>query len=434
MKNTPLNPLFLEGKLNEIFNFFVPSPWGRLGWGFKKNTSLFPLFLVGKFGWSSLNRNMSFKSLFLLMSMLFLLNSCDSEKIDFESKVDISEVMSVNDSSFKKAIEPIDFSFPQDHFAHNDYKIEWWYFTGNLTSKEGSKFGYQFTIFRNGISTDTNKISSFDSKNFYLAHFAISDISNNNFYFSEKTSREAVEIAGSSMEKSVIFIENWQIKIISDNNKQFPTFEISSEDSTKSINFQLIPNKNIVLHGDKGLSQKSNQAGNASYYYSFTNLNTKGNIRIKNKNYEVSGKSWFDREWSTSALNENQSGWDWFSLQLNDSTEIMCFRLRDKNNNTDFAKGTFVDKNGNVSNFKANDFSIKPIEFYKSDSGKKYPSKWLFEYKYKEKNISLEIKTQIPEQELRLFTDYYEGSVSFTGKNGQNSVSGYGYVELTGYK
>ncbi len=342
--------------------------------------------------------------------------------------------MSKNQAGFKKAYEPIDFIFPDDYAAHNQYKIEWWYFTGNVTSKDGHKFGYQFTIFRNGLSADTSKLTSFGAKNMYMAHFAISDISNNKFYFTEKTVRESVDLAGTTISPTRIFIENWDIKAeFKDNDYLNPTFSIkaNAEDKNFAINLKLIPNKKMVLHGNKGLSIKSYETGNASYYYSFTNLLTIGEIKIDKQVYNINGKSWFDREFSTSALSENQQGWDWFSLQLSDSTEIMCFQLRNKANKTDFAKGTYILKDGISEFIKASDFKLTPINYFTAESRKKYPSKWKFEYKAQ--NIFLEIETQIANQELNVFTKYYEGSVKFTGSKQGEAIGGSGYVEMTGY-
>ena len=40
---------------------------------------------------------------------------------------------------------------PGDHASHPDYKIEWWYYTGNLDAADGQRFGYQLTFFRIGV-------------------------------------------------------------------------------------------------------------------------------------------------------------------------------------------------------------------------------------------------------------------------------------------
>ncbi len=372
------------------------------------------------------------KYLLIILLCILTCSACTSEKKSIDTEINISDIMNEDNSNYKKAFDVVEFNFPDDHYAHNDYKIEWWYFTGNLQDNSGHKFGYQFTIFRNGLSTDTIMQSSFDSKNIYLAHFALSDISNNKFYYSEKTMREVLDIAGADSNKKKIYIENWEIKMNYSDNPEMPTFYISAKDSVKEIKLQLIPEKKVVLHGNRGLSPKSFDAGNASYYYSYTNLKTNGKITINNENYFVNGKSWFDREWSTSALAKNQSGWDWFSLQMDDSTEIMCFRLRDEDNNTNFAKGTYIDKYGNSTYINANEFSINPIEYYTTKSGKKYPAKWIIEYI--PKKIKLQIETNIAEQELIVFTHYYEGSVRFTGNKNTSKINGLGYVELTGYK
>ncbi len=369
--------------------------------------------------------------IFFIISVVFI-SSCTNQEKEIDAEVSIAKIMNSSKTGFKQASEVITFKFPEDYAAHNEYKIEWWYFTGNVQTEDGHKFGYQFTIFRNGLSFDTTRNSSFSSNNLYLAHFAISDITNNKFYFTEKTVREAVDLAGTTVSPFRVFIENWEIKAKFNNyNYLMPEFSIVAKDSNFAIDLTLTPQKKMVLHGNQGLSDKSYEKGNSSYYYSFTNLKTEGNISIGDESFQIEGKSWFDREFSTSALSVNQRGWNWFSLQLEDSTEIMCFELRDNQNKQDFAKGTYISSDGKTEFIKATDFTITPVSYFTSNTGTKYPSKWKFEYKTQ--NIFLEIETQIPNQELNVFTKYYEGSVKFKGTKNNRKIAGSGYVELTGY-
>ena len=66
--------------------------------------------------------------------------------------------------------------FPRDHAAHSDYRIEWWYYTGNVETVEGRRFGYQLTFFRVGINPSPINPSQWTVRDLHMAHFAITDV------------------------------------------------------------------------------------------------------------------------------------------------------------------------------------------------------------------------------------------------------------------
>lgn len=368
----------------------------------------------------------------VLVSIFYFLNDDNSK--DGENFISVASVMSEDESArYSKALEPREFIFPDDHAAHNDFKLEWWYFTGNLKGSDNREFSYQFTIFRNALSSDSvDVVSDLATNQLYFAHFGLTDISNEKHYYFEKFARGSDGISGAEAEPLKVFIENWKLSGIYPNSDyKMPVFNIFAEENNISLNLELTPEKQLVLHGNQGLSPKSNEPGNASYYYSYTKLKTIGDIKINNKNHSVSGYSWMDREWSTSALSKNQVGWDWFSIQLDDNTEIMYFRLRNSNDETDFAKGTLIHSNGEYTALQAEDFILKNTQKSILSSGTEYPNKWNLDIpKY---DISLNIETRIKEQEMKLSVKYYEGSIKVSGRNGAKDVSGFGFVELTGY-
>ncbi len=368
----------------------------------------------------------------LTVSIFFLFELGHEDFEDFG--ISVADAMSGdNNSNFTKADSVIDFVFPKDHGSHDNYKIEWWYFTGNLKDENGNHFGYQFTIFRNALSSDSMKSKNdFATNQLYFAHLGLTDVNNNKHYSFEKFSRGAKGLAFANSNPLEIRVEDWYCKgfYYNDDFKN-PEFKIYAKTDEIEIDFDLKPNKNIVFHGNKGLSAKSNEKGNASYYYSFTNLGSSGRIIINEKSYLVKGKSWMDREWSTSALSKNQKGWDWFSLQLDDNSELMFFRLRDTNSNTDFCKGTYIDKNGTYENLDCGKFDFQTKDYVKLDNGKKYPSKW--KLLIPSKNLNIEAETQIDDQEMKLSVKYYEGTIKVKAKKNGINLNGFGYVELTGY-
>ena len=360
---------------------------------------------------------------FFLLVMGFLL-SCSNEQ-SAQKTTSVAQSLSGGDiTGFKRAVDKREFKFPDDFGPHFDYQTEWWYYTGNLTDSAGRDFGYQLTIFRRSLSPEEQeRESKWASNQIYFAHFALTDIENNKFYSSERWSRDSMKLAGAQSNPFRVWIDNWSIE------KKGETFLLKASDNKVSIDLLLEPIKPIVLQGNNGLSQKSEESGNASYYFSQTSLDTSGMVSIDGQEFNVRGLSWLDREWSTSALSENQQGWDWFSLQLDDGREIMLYQLRLKDGGIDpYSSGTIINKNGTYLSLRASDFSIDVLDKWKSpDTGKVYPSKWGISIPAH--NIELTLSPAINNQELLLSFIYWEGAVKVTG----NGISGKGYVELTGY-
>lgn len=381
----------------------------------KKNKILFLLFLI------------------IIVAVAYILIFTGTEE-NRQSVISVSKAMSSSrDSGYAKALEPRKFIFPEDHGPHNDFKLEWWYFTGNLKSDDGRLFGYQFTIFRNALNKTKSSIKSELAANqLYFANLGLTDVAGDRHYSFEKFARGANGLAGASCNPLSINVENWVIKGKYVNpDSSMPQINIKAVNNGISLDLTLNPEKGIVLHGNKGLSRKSNQEGIASYYYSLTRLRTDGVIKLHGANHKVAGNSWMDREWSTSALSKNQTGWDWFSIQLDDTTELMFFRLRDTFNKTDFSRGTFVFADGSYESINPDDVIFRVIDSNKLINGAVYPSKWSIRLmKY---GLDLMAEAQIPEQEMKLSVKYYEGSIKVTGRKKDKKVSGFGYVELTGY-
>jgi len=364
--------------------------------------------------------------LLVIFSILIfgLLASCNDNQSSRDAD-NIAQSLSGSDTAgFKRADAPRHFIFPEDFGPHPEFQTEWWYYTGNLTSKEGRDFGYQLTFFRRALSPQKiNRESKWSTNQIYFAHFALSDITEGRFYSSERWGRDAMELAGVQGKPFRIWIDNWSIEGDGDN------FKLHAEDDSVSINLSLKSMKPTVLQGDKGLSQKTSEPGNASYYFSQTRINSSGTITLDEQKFEVSGLSWLDREWSTSALGENQEGWDWFSIQLDDRREIMLYQLRSKDGGIDsFSSGSLIGTTGEVTPLKADDFEVEVLDIWKSsETGSVYPSKWGISIP--KEDIKLTVIPFISNQELLLSFIYWEGAVKVSG----DGISGKGYVELIGY-
>jgi len=342
-----------------------------------------------------------------------------------------SDLLSEDDAGFARALKPRKFLFPTDHGAHNSYRTEWWYFTGNLENPEGRKFGYQLTFFRFALSAKNYSSQSvWRSNQLYMAHFTLTDAKKGQFYTDERFSRAGNDLAGAATDKFRVWLYDWSA--MAGSHGEFPLYLRAKSDKF-AIDLQVNTQKKLVLQGDEGLSRKSAEPGNASYYYSFTRLPTLGTISIAGIQHSVTGNSWMDREWSTSSLSKEQSGWDWFALQFSDNSELMFFQLRRKDGQLDSnGAGSIILADSTKMPLTVKDVTIKSVDIWRSPHSKiNYPSQWRLSVP--SQNLDVEIVPVINDQELNVSYRYWEGAVSINGTKNGKAISGQGYVELTGY-
>ena len=333
------------------------------------------------------------------------------------------------DAGFARALAPRTFAFPEDHGPHPEFRNEWWYVTGNLEDEDGRRFGFELTIFRFALTPSVPRSSSaWRTNQVYIAHLAVTDAEDENFYVAQRYSRGAVGLAGAQAAPFRIWIDDWEIT----GQAETEAWRLRANDDAVGIDLELTALKRPVLNGINGLSQKSADPNNASYYYSITRMQTAGSLRVGDRDYTVSGLSWLDREWSTSALAADQVGWDWFALQLDDGSELMFYGLRLRDGAWDTASaGTFTDANGGASHLAENDVEISVLDAWESPEGGTYPSRWLL--RIPRFDLQLTVNPIIDDQELFTTVRYWEGAVDVEGKHNQLPVDGRGYVELTGY-
>jgi predicted secreted hydrolase len=342
-----------------------------------------------------------------------------------------SNVLSKDDKGFARALKPKEFIFPTDHGPHNPYRSEWWYFTGNLKNPQDRQFGYELTFFRFALKAQMlESKSAWRSNQMYMAHLTLTDVEKDRFYTDERVSRAGNDLAGASDKKYHVWLYDWSAR--TEGEADFP-LRLQAKSGSFAIDLLLTSRKSYVLQGDKGLSQKSREPGNASYYYSYPRLETEGAVTVAGKQFSVTGASWMDREWSTSALSDEQSGWDWFALQLSDNTELMYYQLRRKDGQPDSnSSGSFVRADNTKIPLKKDDVTIKNLDTWKSPHSKiTYPSRW--HLTVPAQNLEVEIVPLINDQELNVSYRYWEGAVSVSGTKNGKPVSGQGYVELAGY-
>jgi len=354
---------------------------------------------------------------------------------------DVVRALSGGDiTGFARAYAVRDFVFPKDHGAHPDFQTEWWYNTANVATADGRRFGLKFTIFRRALApTEAARSSEWATNQLFFSDFAIADIGANQFYPFERFSRGAAGLAGAATDPQVhIWIENWSITAEGDTTAgAFPTFHLKAAEGPIAMDVRAKQIKPVVLEGDRGLSAKSPEPGNASYYYSLTRLALEGTITVNGTAYPVSGTSWMDREWSTSVLSGDAVGWDWFALQLDDGREIMLYQIRKKDGTTEITSdGTFVNKDGTSIRLKqANgDYQIIAVDTWRSPhTGAQYPSGWKLTIQAPDGPMQLEVTPLMRDQEINSTTAYWEGASRITGTQNGKALAGYAYVELTGY-
>lgn len=335
------------------------------------------------------------------------------------------------DSGFARALEPRAFTFPRDHGPHFDYQTEWWYYTGHLTAENGEHFGYQLTFFRRGLTPGAPPAEAGLATNqIYFAHFALTDVSGQRHTFAERFSRGAAGLAGASAEPFGVWLENWSVESL---NADGSEVRLRAQEGEINLDLNLRATKPIVAHGEQGLSQKSNEPGSASYYLSYTRMTTTGQVLAHGQSLTVSGESWFDHEWSTSALGNGVVGWDWFSLQLSDGREVMFYGLRRADGSLEsVSAGTLVEADGTARPLPAAEVFIETRAEWRSPSTQaSYPARW--HLSIPSAQIELDIEPWLAEQEMRVSFAYWEGAVYFTGTSQGAPITGNGYIELTGY-
>lgn len=319
---------------------------------------------------------------------------------------------------------------PADHVAHPEYRLEWWYYTGNVTGDDGRAYGYQVTFFRVGMDRTPANPSTFAVRDLYMAHVAITDASGVGHRFADRLNRAGVHWAGARTDRYEVWNENWRVSLDTEGRHR-----IVADAGEFALDLTLAPGRHVVLQGERGYSRKGQDPGNASHYYSLTRMPTTGTLRIGTRAIRVDGASWMDHEFGTSALDAGTRGWDWFALQLSDGRELLLYRLRlDDGQASPFSSGTLVEQDGRAVALRADDFSLVPTRTWRSpESGATYPVEW--DVQVPKLGLALTVRAVIDAQELRTRRStnvtYWEGAVRAT--SGPPGLTGVGYLEMTGY-
>ncbi len=354
---------------------------------------------------------------------------CSAPRGETKARLEIGR--DAGSTGFSRVTEVRSFHLPEDHGPHYEFQTEWWYFTGNLRADDGRAFGYQLTFFRRGLAPGPPPSApGLATTQIQFAHLAITDVAGGSHDFVERWGRGWGPLAGARGEPFGVWLDDWRVDAVEDAARADAVrWRLRAALRGRPLDLELVSTKPLTLHGDRGLSAKSSEPGNASYYVGFTRLETGGTIA----GLAVRGQSWFDHEWSTSALGPGAVGWDWFSLQLDDSREIMLFQIRREDGSLEpVSGGTVVEADGRTRRLLEKDAQVEVLDHWTSPvTHARYPSRWTL--RIPALGLVLEIRPRLADQEMRTSFRYWEGAVSVAGTAGGRTLSGSGYVELTGY-
>jgi predicted secreted hydrolase len=332
-------------------------------------------------------------------------------------------------AQYQAALPGYQYQFPRDNFNHPGYQTEWWYYTGNLHTADGHRFGFELTFFRQGVSREPGD-GDWYVHDLYMAHLALSDISGHRYYHVERLNRAGPGVAGIDESTGLIWNGNWQAHL--DGEHQ----QLRGIADDFSIDLNLTSTKPPVIQGRNGISQKAAGAGHASHYISLTRLITSGTIQLNGANVRVDGSSWMDHEFFTGSMAESESGWDWVGLQFENRTELMLYRLRHKDGSVDpYSSGTFVDAQGKSTLLSARDFTMSPAGavWTSAQTGGHYPLRW--HISIPSLSVEIDLSTALSDQEMTsaFGPSYWEGAVDVNGREAGSPLHGDGYLEMTGY-
>ena len=306
--------------------------------------------------------------------------------------------------------------FPRDEAPHNDL-TEWWYYTGHLKTVSGKEYGFEFVIFQ--AVRQQSPVG-------YAAHFAITDLQRRTFTYEER-SDQSLKVQGNGHYQ--LDVGGWQMEGDGNGNDT----HLLAQGKQYGIDLRLHSLKPPMLHN--GVGWISFGPAGDSYYYSRSRMKIQGTIDDHGRNEPVTGLAWMDHQWGDFIV-VNGGGWDWYSVQLSDGTDVMVTVLRDEPGNVAATYGSYSGKEGKVTNLESADISVAATGSWTSPHiGAKYPSGWTL--RLPKQGLDLTIEPVLPDQELNTLQTtgvaYWEGDVRITGTRNGASVSGQGYVELTGY-
>ena len=309
--------------------------------------------------------------------------------------------------------------FPADHGAHPDFRIEWWYLTASLTGADGRDYGAQWTLFRSALAP--GEAAGWASPQLWMGHAAVT--SADTHLVAEKLARGGIGQAGVLPAPFAAWIDDWQMR-----GRPTPGvdalagLELSAAGEGFAYALTLEATGPVVAQGEAGYSVKSAQ-GQASHYYSQPFYRVAGNLTLGGERVAVKGEAWLDHEWSSQPLATDQTGWDWFALQLDGGARLMAFRLR--GGGAAFVSGTWIDANGSPTMLPPGALTLSPLDTA-AVAGRELAVAWRLAAPAR--GLDVVVQALNPQAWMATSVPYWEGPIRVSG-----SHKGRGYLEMTGY-
>ena len=350
---------------------------------------------------------------FALLSLL-LLAACDDKAPTEQGFAGMGEKI----DGYTQVTPGRRFSFPADHAPHPGFRIEWWYITANLQDEQGRPFGVQWTLFRNALQPGSSG-SGWQDTTLWMGHAAATSATSH--YAAQRLGRGGIGQAGVNLSPFNAWIDDWSMT--SDAREPMHNLHLQASDAAFGYSLHLSSDRPMVLQGEEGYSRKSEQ-GQASYYYSQPFYKVQGQLQIDGQTHQVSGKAWLDREWSSQPLTDEQNGWDWFSLHLQDGTRLMLYRIR-RTTGPAYLTGSWITPDGQMQPLDGDDIRLAPLKQTRV-AGRSLPTRWSIDIP--DKNLRVITEALNTKAWMDLDIPYWEGPVQVSGNQ-----TGVGYLEMTGY-
>jgi len=312
------------------------------------------------------------------------------------------------------------FRFPADHGAHPAYRIEWWYLTATLRGDDGRDYGVQWTLFRSALAPEQRE--GWDSPQIWMGHAGLTTPERH--FVAETLARDGIGQAGVRADPFLAHIDDWQMRADAGPGQDaLSALQVTARGAAFSYALGLQAEGPLVFHGEDGFSVKS-ESGQASYYYSQPFYAVEGELQLPDGPVTVTGTAWLDREWSSQPLEGDQTGWDWFSLQLPGGERLMGFQLRRREGGA-FTSGTWIGADGQTTALPNGALRATPLAVTRV-AGRDVPTEWRIEVPGR----ALDIRTRPVNAQSWMDTlfPYWEGPITFEGTH-----AGRGYLEMTGY-
>ena len=312
-------------------------------------------------------------------------------------------------------------TFPADHGPHPDFRIEWWYLTANLMDADGTAYGAQWTLFRQAMHPGAQQ-EGWANQQIWMGHAAVTRADTHRF--KETFARGGVGQAGVEAMPFRAWIDAWQMRALAGmRDDTLAPLELNAWGTDFAYALRLDADHALVLQGEDGYSRKS-ERGQASYYFSQPYFKATGSLTIDDKQVQVTGLAWMDREWSSQPLASDQAGWDWLSLHINSGEKLVLFRLR-QTDGRHFVSGKWFLPDGKSRQIASGDLTMTPKAI--TEIGKrKIPTGW--EITIPPLAVTISCTPLNARSWMGTSFAYWEGPITFDG-----SHSGVGYLEMTGY-